>query len=130
MTRRNLLAIDGDSFVADLEQIGVDQWPAAPEGCDVNGMIEDFYSVIYPVIDKHAPKRTFKVRRDTPLLLLSKETREAMRRRDRARLGGGGDYKMLRNKCVKLVHRDRMRTAVQTIEGAPDKQAAAWRLAG
>ena len=126
VTRRNLLAIDRDSFVNDLKQIGVDQWPVAPEGCDVNGMIEDFYSVINPVIERHAPKRTFKVRRDTPPLLLSKETREAMRERDKARQKGG-DYKMLRNKCVKLVHRDRMHTAVQTLSGAPDKQAAAWR---
>ena len=128
VTRRNLLAIDGDRFLADLKQIGVDRWPAAPEGCDVNGMIEDFYSVINPVIERHAPKRTFKVRRDTPPLLLSKETRAAMRARDRAR-HGGGDYKMLRNKCVKLVRRDRMSTAVQALSGAPDKQAAAWRLA-
>ena len=30
--------------------------------------------------------------------------------RDRARQGFGGDYKMLRNKCVKLVRRDRMQT--------------------
>ena len=36
---------------------------------------------------------------------------------------------MLRNKCVKLVRRDRMQTALQTLSGAPDRQAAAWRLA-
>ena len=130
VSRRNLAAIDQESLVSDLRQIGVDGWPAAPDGCDVDGMIEDFYGVINPVIEKHAPRRTFKVRRDTPPLFLSKETREAMRARDRARQGGGGDYKMLRNKCVKLVRRDRMQTALQTLTDAPNKQAAAWRLAG
>ena len=66
-----------------------------------------------PIIDRHAPAKTFKVRRDTPCLYLSKETLEAMKKRDRARQGYGGDYKMLRNKCVKLVRRDRMRTAMK-----------------
>ena len=45
------------------------------------------------------------------------------------RQGFGGDYRMLRNKCVKLVRRDRMQTAVKKISEASNKQAAAWRLA-
>ena len=38
-----------------------------------------------------------------------------MKARDKARQGHGGDYKMLRNKCVKLVRRDRMRTAMKQL---------------
>ena len=49
--------------------------------------------------------------------------------RDRARQGFGGDYRMLRNKCVKLVRRDRMQTAVKKMSEASNKQAAAWKLA-
>ena len=49
--------------------------------------------------------------------------------RDRARQGLGGDYRMLRNKCVKLVRRDRMQTAMKKMSEASNKQAAAWRLA-
>ena len=52
-----------------------------------------------------------------------------MRMRDRARQGFGGDYKMLRNKCVKLVRRDRMQTAMKKMSEASNRQAAAWRLA-
>ena len=44
--------------------------------------------------------------------------------RDRARQGLGGDYK-----CVKLVRRDRMQTAVKKMSAASNRQAAAWRLA-
>ena len=36
---------------------------------------------------------------------------------------------MLRNKCVKLVRRDRMQTAVKKMSEASNRQAAAWRLA-
>ena len=91
--------------------------------------IDDFYSVLWPVIDRHAPEKCFKVRRDTPPLYLSRETSEAMKMRDRARQGQGGDYKMLRNKCVKLVRRDRMQTAMKRLSEASNQQAAAWRLA-
>ena len=49
--------------------------------------------------------------------------------RDRARQGLGGDYKMLRNRCVKLVRRDRMQTALKKMSEASNRQAAAWRLA-
>ena len=52
-----------------------------------------------------------------------------MKMRDRARQGLGGDYKMLRNKCVKLVRRDRMQTAMKKMSEASNRQAAAWRLA-
>ena len=36
---------------------------------------------------------------------------------------------MLRNKCVKLVRRDRMQTAMKKTSEASNQQAAAWRLA-
>ena len=129
VTKRDLTSIDRAAFRGDLKALGICQWPAPPPCVTVDMMIEDFYSVIGPVIDRHAPERTFKVRRDTPPLYLTKETREAMRMRDRARQGFGGDFKMLRNKCVKLVRRDRMQTAVKKMSQASDQQAAAWRLA-
>ena len=36
---------------------------------------------------------------------------------------------MLRNKCVKLVRRDRMQTAMKKLTEASNRQAAAWRFA-
>ena len=36
---------------------------------------------------------------------------------------------MLRNKCVKLVRRDRMQTAMKKMSESSNKEAAAWRLA-
>ena len=129
VSKRNLASIDPVAFRAELRQLGVNNWPAPPPGVSVDHLIDDFYSVMNPMIDRHAPVKTFKVRRDTPCLFLSKETREAMKMRDRARQGLGGDYKMLRNKCVKLVRRDRMQTAMKQLTEASNQQAAAWHLA-
>ena len=129
VSKHNLASIDSTAFRAELRALGVNDWPAPPPNRSVDELIDDFYSVLNPVIDRHAPERTFKVRRDTPCLYLSKETKEAMKMRDRARQGFGGDYKMLRNKCVKLVRRDRMQTAMKKMSEASNRQAAAWRLA-
>ena len=128
VSKRNLASIDPAAFRAELRELGINDWPAPPPGVSVDHLIEDFYSVLNPIIDRHAPEKTFKVRRDTPCLYLSKETLEAMRMRDHARQGGG-DFKMLRNKCVKLVRRDRMQTAMKKMAEASNQQAAAWRLA-
>ena len=129
VSKRNLANIDPAAFKADLRELGINNWPAPPPDVSVDHLIEDFYSVLNPLIDRHAPEKTFKVRRDTPCLYLSLETLEAMRRRDRARQGYGGDYRMLRNKCVKLVRRDRMQTAMKKMSESSNRQAAAWRLA-
>ena len=129
VSKRNLDSIDPVAFRAELRQLGVNDWPVPPPGVSVDCLIDDFYPVLNPIIDRHAPVKTFKVRRETPCLYLSKETLEAMKMRDRARAGFGGDFRMLRNKCVKLVRRDRMQTAVKKMSEAPNKQAAAWRLA-
>ena len=129
VSKRNLDLIDPTAFRAELRQVGINDWPTPPPCVSVDQLMEDFYSILNPIIDRHAPEKTFKVRRDTPCLYLTKETREAMKMRDRARLGLGGDYRMLRNKCVKLVRRDRMRTAMKKMSNSSNKQAAAWRLA-
>ena len=113
VTRRNLGTMDQAAFKADLTKFKVDKWPAPHPDATVDDLLDDFYSVINPLINHHAPEKTFKVRRDTADLYLSLETRQAMMARDKARKGLGGDYKMLRNKCVKLVRRDLMRTAMK-----------------
>ena len=129
ISKRNLASIDPVAFRAELGELGVNNWPAPPPDRSVDDLIEDFYSVLNPIIDRHAPVKTFKVRRDTPCLYLSRETLEAMKMRDRARQGLGGVLKMLRNKCVKLVRRDCMQTAMKKMSEASNPQAAALRLA-
>ena len=121
VSRRNLALIDQEKFKKDLEKLEVQNWPPPPPETTVDELLNDFYSVINPLVNHHAPEKTFKVRRDTVDLYLSKETREAMKARDKARQGHGGDYKMLRNKCVKLVRRDRMQTALKKMSESSNR---------
>ena len=86
VSKRNLALIDPSAFRAKLRQS-----TTPPPEVSVDHLLEDFYSVLNPIIDRHAPVKSFKVRRDTPCLFLSKETREAMKMRDKVRQGYGGD---------------------------------------
>ena len=74
VSKRNLASINSAAFRAELRGLGVNNWPAPPPGMSVDDLIYDFYSVLDPIIDRHAPEKTFKVRRDTSCLYLSKET--------------------------------------------------------
>ena len=76
VSKRDLASIDRAAFRAEHKALGISQWPTPPSSVTVDVMIDDFYSVLGPVIDRHAPERTFKVRRDTHPLYLTKETRE------------------------------------------------------
>ena len=61
VSKRNLASIDPAAFKAELQALGVPDWPAPPPERSVDELIEDFYSVLNPLIDRHAPEKTFKV---------------------------------------------------------------------
>ena len=128
ITRRNFSAIDYTAVNMELQFMG--SWPVPPSDMDPNDYLNDFYSLLQPTLDRHAPLKTFKVRRDTQSLFLQKDTRQTMQSRDRARAAGRrSEYKMLRNRVVKLVRRDRLRTIRNKIKASQDPSAEAWRIA-
>ena len=129
LARRNFSSIDYPTLNADLEALG--PWPTVPAGADPNALLDDLYSVLYPLLDKHAPVRSFPIRPDTAPLLLKPDTRKVMRKRDIARAKGNkGEYKALRNKAVGLIRRDRLTTANEKIKMSKNPSAEAWKLAG
>lgn len=86
-------------------------------------------SVLDPVIDKHSPVKSFKVRRDTPLHL-KPDTRRVMDLRVVARAEGRKEtYKALRNKAVKLVFQDRRATVRKKLQKSKGLSSEAWKLA-
>ena len=92
--------------------------------------MNDIYSIVLPLLDKHAPLEQIKVRRDTAPLYLADDTRAAMRARDRARADGNyGRYKVLRNRVVRLVKRDRAQTTHKRLLRASNPGPEAWKLA-
>ena len=128
ITRRNFSAIDYEKVNEDIEKLGA--WPAPRSGMDPNMYLEDLYATLQPILNKHVPTETFKVRRDTAPLLIRPDTRKVMDRRDEAREAGKkGEYKALRNKAVRLVRRDRVQTIEKKLKLARNPEAESWRLA-
>ena len=126
---RDFQGIDYAALSLELEGMGVPTWPAPPPGMSAGTVLEDLLSVVRPLIDKHAPPREIRVRRDTPPLFLAPDTRAAMRSRDAARAMGSPSYRSLRNRAARLVRRDRMTTAVRALKESDDRHASAWKLA-
>ena len=61
VSKRNLASIDSTAFKAELIQLGVNNWPTPSPEYSVDAVIEDFYSVLNPIIDRHAPEKTFRL---------------------------------------------------------------------
>lgn len=119
-----------DKLNNELKAAGVSDWPLPPPGMSPDAMLNDLMVILEGFVKKFVPDRLIKVRRDTPHLLLSKETIAAISSRDKARRKGKtSQYKALRNKACRLVKKDRIRTACKRLQKAGNPQAAAWKLA-
>ena len=128
---RNFKGIDFQKMNTELEALGVSTWPCPPQGTPPDAVLDDVLSVLYPVLDKFAPVKEIRVRRNTPALRLRPETYRILRLRDHVRknIKEKGQFKALRNRAVSMVKKDRMLTAATTLQNAKNKQAAAWKLA-
>jgi hypothetical protein len=128
---RDFEGINFDAMNADLAELDTANWPVPPQGTLPDAFLGDLTSLLWLVLDKHAPAKTIKVRRDTPTLRLSQETQRVLRLRDEARASNNkGQYRSLRNKGVKLIKADRLSTTATTLSAADNKVTAAWKLAG
>ena len=117
------------SVRCDMQAIGFNNWPV-PAGVAIDTYLSDFYNALGTILDKHAPLKTHKVRRDTAPLLLQPDTLSCMRERDRARASHDQiRYRTLRNKCVRLTKRDRIVTARHKLLSSNATAGAAWSLA-
>ena len=128
---RNYEGINFEAMNTELEALGVSTWPCPPQGTPPDAVLDDVLSVLYPVLDKFAPGKEIRVRRNTPALRLRPETYKILRLRDHVRKTGKkkGQFKVLRNRAVSMVKKDRMLTAATTLQNAKNKQTAAWKLA-
>ena len=131
LPRIQIRHLDDDALralAAEFTACGTSSWPHPPEDRSATDILADIYSVITPALDKYAPRRTIKVRKNTPPLLLSAATRSVMRQRDEARRTGSASYKSLRNRAVSLIKADRMQTARNRLNAAGHSLAAGWSL--
>jgi len=82
---RNFKGIDFQKMNTELEALGVSTWPCPPQGTPPDAVLDDVLSVLYPVLDKFAPVKEIRVRRNTPALRLRPETYRILRLRDHVR---------------------------------------------
>ena len=132
--KRNFNRINYDALCSELIRDGFDRFPA-PVGTTVNKYLKELYECITPYVDRHAPLKLVSAAQSGAPLCITSQTKETMRARDEAKRKMGKadpNYKRLRNKAVSLLKKDKMCSAVNTINKAGDparKAAAGWRLA-
>ncbi len=102
--------------------------PDLYELTDVDAVHSAIVKAITTALDKLAPIRQVRIKEGNTLCL-GGDTRAAMRARDVAALTNTTQYKLLRNKVVRLVRRDKLLTIRKAAARSEGNAKRVWRLA-
>ena len=84
---------------------------------DVNSMIDAWYSMFTRIVDKHAPIKTQRVKRNIQPDWLNSEILDSMKERDKCKKNGNLEvYKTLRNRISILIKESKESTYKSKIE--------------
>ena len=124
--RRDISKMKASDFEAAL---GAENWSNIYSTDDPNTILDVILSNINLSLDKVAPHKLIKLRKNKPRLNLRKDTLAAMDARNKARKSGKKEkYKELRNIVTKLVKRDRIQTTLKHLGTNPSAKKA-WEEA-
>ena len=95
---------------------------------DVNAVHKSIVDAITAALDQLAPLRPVKVREGLSLCL-AQDTLQAMRERDQAAKQHSPLFRSLRNRAARLVRRDKLSSALKSINNASGDARKMWKLA-
>ena len=99
---RSFKTFDESKFVDDLKLV---PWDTIKLFDDTDDIMEAWLDLFLQVVDKHVPLKQHRVKHKNQPQWMSPEILEAIKCRDRQKsLGNENEYKILRNKVIKLIH--------------------------
>ena len=99
---RSFKTFDEAKFVDDLKLV---PWDTIKLFDDTDDIMEAWLDLFLQVVDKHVPLKQHRVKHKNQPQWMSPEILEAIKCRDRQKsLGNENEYKILRNKVIKLIH--------------------------
>ena len=108
---RSFKNFDESKFVEDLQSV---PWDTIKLFDDTDDILEAWLDLFLQVVDKHVPLKQHRVRHKNQPQWLSSEILDAMKCRDRHKsLGNHDEYKVWRNKVIKLIQNSK-KTQYQT----------------
>jgi hypothetical protein len=128
--KTNLVSLKGQNFKAitrgELEgALNHNNWTRVYAIRDVDVILDFITAGIVSALDIIAPKKEIRVKKDQNLYL-TRETLEAMRKRDSAT---GKRYSDLRNEVSQLVRRDKQDCNLLSLKDACNNPKVLWQLA-
>ena len=108
---RSFKTFDETKFIEDLQSV---PWDTIKLFDDTDDIMEAWLDLFLQVVDKHVPIKQHRVKHKNQPQWMSPEILEAIKCRDRQKsLGNENEYKILRNKVIKLIHNSK-KTQYQT----------------
>ena len=92
-------------------------------------MIDTWYSMFTQIVDKHAPVKSQRVKRNFQSDWLTSEILDGMKERDRCKKNGNLElYRTLRNKISSLIKESKEPTYKSKIETGQDDPRSIWKI--
>ena len=131
ITKRSYKHFNEQTFMEDLSELNWYEIHASEDANDATKILKDN---ITKVLDKHAPIKTFQVRKNYALWL-SEESKDLIKERDRAldtanRTGDANDrirYKNLRNSLTSRMRKEKRRWEEDKLDCAKNDSSAIWK---
>ncbi|MEW8546816.1 MAG: reverse transcriptase family protein [Candidatus Thiodiazotropha sp.] len=102
---RSFNNFDEAKFIEDLQSV---PWDTIKLFDDTDDIMEAWLDLFLQVVDKHVPIKQHRVKHKTQPQWMSPEILDAIKCRDRYKsVGNETEYKIWRNKCVKLIHKSK-----------------------
>ena len=126
ITYRSFKHFNNDLFLNDLVSVN---WAAIETIDDVDTMIDTWYSMFTQIVDKHAPVKSQRVKRNFQPDWLTSEILDGMKERDRCKKNGNLElYRTLRNKISSLIKESKEATYKSKIETGQDDPRSIWKF--
>ena len=123
---RSFKHFNDDMFLYDLMCVN---WTDIESINDIDSMINTWYSMFTEVVDKHAPVKTQRVKRNIQPDWLTSEILDSMRERDKCKKSGNLElYKTLRNKISSLIKESKEATYKSKIDAGKNDPKSIWKI--
>ena len=126
ITYRSFKHFNDDIFLNDLMTAN---WTDIETMNDVDSIMETWYSMFTQIVDKHAPVKTQRVKRNIQPDWLTSEILDIMKERDKCKKNGNLKlYKTLRNRVSFLIRTSKETTYQSKIEEGKNDPRSIWKI--
>ena len=126
ITYRSFRHFDENLFCKDLSEV---PWEIIATFDDVDDMVQTWNRLFLEIVDKHAPIKQHRIKRNHQPEWLTSEILDLMKERDKYKINGKmNEYRLLRNKLTTMIDKAKKEMYQNKIEEGQNDPKTIWKI--